>query len=119
MNQPKKFLRPPTVSGTLDMTTGSVDISNEGKFSPLPASVIKEIESILVPQNNPKPWAQVKNSKLNWSRDEEKLLKLRWRLQGTTIPELRRPDHPALKNFYTGRFSADEIGRKAMSLGLR
>ncbi len=119
MDKPRKFLPPPTVIGTLDITTDNVDISREDTFTPLPEATIRQIENILAPPDSPRTWSRVKNTSLQWQPQEEELLKLRWRIQGTSIPELRRPDHPALKNLFTGRFSPDEIGRKAMSLGLR
>lgn len=102
----------------MDITTDKVDISREDTFTPLPGDTLRQIENILAPPDSPRTWS-VKNSSLQWEPEEEKLLKLRWHIQGTSIPELRRPDHPALKNLFTGRFSPDEIGRKAMSLGLR
>lgn len=119
MNQPQKFLPPPTVPGTLDIPSTKVDTSREESHTALPGDTIHQIETILAPADSPRIWAKVKNASLQWDAPEEELLKLRWGSQGTSIPELRRPDHPALKNFFTGRFSADEIGRKAMSLGLR
>lgn len=116
--QNPKFLTPPTVTGTLDIGNDPVDVSKDEVQTPLPGNVIRQIETILVPADSPRKWSNVQSS-LQWKPAEVELLKLRWRNQGTSIPELRRPDHPNLINFFTGRFSADEIGRKAMSLGLR
>ena len=111
-----KFLPPPSVTGTLSITTGDIDLSKEHRKTPISGEHIAEMIKTLTVNIKTKPI--VRPVVADWTAQEIELLKVRWDRQGTNIPELRYPEHPALKGFFTGKFSADEIGRKAVSFRL-
>ncbi len=105
------FIQPPSVKGTLNARFG--EGVGEAPFSPLKGDIVKQIIALLCSATD-----QKEDSTPNWTPQEEELLRSRWERQGVYIPELRRPYHASLEGFLSGRFSADEIGRKAVTLKL-
>lgn len=102
----KPFINPPRV-GQRPITTNA---------TPLHRSTVEKVLQY-VEEHYPNNKSE-KSKDAKWLPNEVALLKARWPIQGELIPELLKPTRQGCLHLFTGKFTREEIIKKARELGL-